>query len=100
MTKWLMLGTLLSSAAGCSTRYAAMSPTASPSGARFLTFERVSGFVSSGYKLVLLDDGRLEYEGWGLGEKPWPGRSANRASCDGEGSLEPGAPLRAAPRLL
>jgi hypothetical protein len=68
MTKWLILGTLLSSAAGCSTRYAALSPTASPSGARLLTFERVSGFVSSGYKLVLFDDGRLEYEGWGLGE--------------------------------
>lgn len=70
MTKWLILGTLLSSAAGCSTRYAAMSPTASPSGARLLTFQRVSGFVGSGYKLVLFDDGRLEYQGWGLVENP------------------------------
>ena len=70
MTKWLILGTLLSSAAGCSTRYAPVSPIAKPSGARLLTFERVGGLVRSGYRLVLFDDGRLEYEGWRRGEKP------------------------------
>jgi hypothetical protein len=62
MTRWLILGALLSSAAGCGTRYVAISPTASPSGGRLLTFSRGNGFAGWGYKLVLLDDGDLEYE--------------------------------------
>jgi hypothetical protein len=65
MTRWLILGALLLSAAGCGTRYAAISPTASPSGARLLTFSRGNGFVMSGYKLVLFDDGDLEYQAQG-----------------------------------
>src|SRR5579863_266247 len=68
MIKWLILATL-SSAAGCATRYAAISPTASPSGARLLTFQRGNGFVMSGYKLVLFDDARLEFE-WGPVDRP------------------------------
>ena len=64
MTKWLLLGALLSSPAGC----APMPSTASPRGAPprvLLTFHRTGGFVvQSGYhKLVLFEDGRLQYEG-------------------------------------
>ena len=70
MTKWLILGALLWCAEGCGARYAAISPIASPKGARLLTFERASPFVMSGYKLVLFDDGRLEYEARGSVHRP------------------------------
>ena len=64
MTKWLLLGALLSSPAGC----APMPSTASPRGAPprvLLTFRRTGGFVvqSGHHKLVLFEDGRLQYEG-------------------------------------
>jgi hypothetical protein len=66
----VILAGLLSCAAGYGTRYVAISSTAPPSGARLLTFEYSNGFFASGYKLVLFDDGRLEYEGSGRGERP------------------------------
>jgi hypothetical protein len=66
MTRWLILGALLACAAGCGTRYAAISPPASPNGDRLLTFIFGGGLVLSGCQVVLFDDGDVEYEGWGL----------------------------------
>ena len=63
----------LSSAVGCTTHCAGMAPTTSLSGGpprELLTFARTSPFVGSGYKLVLFDDGCLEYEGWGRVKNP------------------------------
>lgn len=64
----VVLAALLSGAAGCG-HCAGMAPTtASPGGGsprELMTFTGSSPFVASGYKVVLFDDGCLEYEGWG-----------------------------------
>jgi hypothetical protein len=62
-----------------------------------LTFERVSGFVRSGYKLVLFDDGRLEIEGWSSGaNRDWdevpiapPAMAKVRSSLERLSALSP-----------
>ena len=64
----VIIGAFLSSAVGCTTHCAGMAPTTSPSGGpprELLTFARNSPLVGSGYKLVLFDDGCLEYQGSG-----------------------------------
>ena len=64
----VIIGAFLSSAVGCTTHCAGMAPTTSPSGGpprELLTFARNSPLVGSGYKLVLFDDGCLEYQGLG-----------------------------------
>jgi hypothetical protein len=67
MTKCLILGALLAGAAGC----APMPATATPSGASsgvLLTINRGNGFMGSGHKLVLFQDGRLQFVRLGQNE--------------------------------
>ena len=106
MTKWLLLGALLSSPAGC----APMPSTASPRGAPprvLLTFHRTGGFVvqSGHHKLVLFEDGRLQYEGWsGVGNPDWdevpiaPPRSGEVRVAFWSASLPRCCPIVLAPR--
>jgi hypothetical protein len=65
-TNIVILAALLSSAAGCS-HCVGMAPTGtSPGGGpsrELLTFSRTNPFFGRGYKLVLFDDGCLEYDG-------------------------------------
>ena len=92
MTRWLILGALLSSAVGCSIPYTTISPTASPSSGpprKLLTFVRANGYMRSGYELVLFDDGRFEYKGWFQGTARWTeGRIAPPAMAKVRSSVQ------------